>query len=115
MIIKAYAAAKATIFIHWAPFLFNINFYTLHFLKRNNENTAILVLGFKLLAGALASCAFIGVAVGVGLIFASLVYSIARNPSQREELLRYSFIGFSLVEASGLIGLVMGFVLLFGF
>ena len=49
------------------------------------------------------------------LVFYLLVYSIARNPSQREELLRYSFIGFSLVEASGLIGLVMGFVLLFGF
>ena len=71
----------------------------------------MLVLGFKLVAGAIASCAFIGVAVGVGLIFASLVYSIARNPSQRDELLRYSFIGFSLVEASGLIGLVMAFVL----
>lgn len=75
----------------------------------------MLVLGFKLVAGALASCAFIGVAVGVGLIFASLVYSIARNPSQGDELIRYSFIGFSLVEASGLIGLVFGFLLLFGF
>ena len=75
----------------------------------------MLVLGFKLIAGAISSSAFIGVAIGVGLIFASLVYSIARNPSQRDELLRYSFIGFSLVEASGLIGLVMGFILLFGF
>ena len=58
--------------------------------------------------------AFTGVAIGVGFIFASLVYSISRNPSQRDELLRFSFIGFSLVEASGLIGLVMSFVLLFG-
>ena len=75
----------------------------------------MLVLGFKLVAGAIASCAFIGVAVGVGLIFASLVYSIARNPAQKNELLRYAFIGFSLVEASGMIALVFGFVLLFGF
>ena len=58
---------------------------------------------------------FIGVAIGVGLVFASLVYSIARNPAQKNELLRYAFIGFSLVEASGMIGLVFGFVLLFGF
>ena len=64
------------------------------------------MLGFKLLAGALSSCAFIGVAIGVGLVFASLVYSIARNPAQKNELLRYAFIGFSLVEASGMIGLV---------
>ena len=77
--------------------------------------SAILLLGFKLLAGALSSCAFIGVAIGVGLVFASLVYSIARNPAQKNELLRYAFIGFSLVEASGMIGLVFGFVLLFGF
>ena len=70
------------------------------------------MLGFKLLAGALSSCAFIGVAIGVGLVFASLVYSIARNPAQKNELLRYAFIGFSL---SGMIGLVFGFVLLFGF
>ena len=68
----------------------------------------------KLVAGAIASNAFTGVAIGVGFIFASLVYSISRNPSQRDELLRFSFIGFSLVEASGLIGLVMSFVLLFG-
>ena len=57
---------------------------------RYTIEAGILVLGFKLLAGALASCAFIGVAVGVGLIFASLVYSIARNPSQGDELIRYS-------------------------
>ena len=33
----------------------------------------MLVLGAKLIAGAISSCAFIGVAVGVGLIFSSLV------------------------------------------
>ena len=48
---------------------------------------SMLVLGFKLVAGAIASNAFTGVAIGVGFIFASLVYSISRNPSQRDELL----------------------------
>ena len=55
-------------------------------------------MGFKLMAGAVASCALIGVAVGVGIIYGSLLISIGRNPSQRDELLRYAFIGFSLVE-----------------
>jgi len=45
-------------------------------------------LGFKLVAGAIAAGAFIGVAIGVGLIFASFVYSLGRNPSLRDELLR---------------------------
>ena len=44
-----------------------------------------------------------------------MVISIGRNPSKRDELLRYAFIGFSLVEVSGLIGLVISFLLLFGF
>ena len=74
----------------------------------------MFIIGFKILAGAIACNAFTGVAIGVGLIFASLVYSISRNPSLLDELLRFSFIGFSLVEASGLIGLVMSFILLFG-
>ena len=37
------------------------------------SSVTILVLGAKLIAGAISSCAFIGVAVGVGLIFSSLV------------------------------------------
>ena len=53
----------------------------------------MLVIGFKLVAGAIASNAFTGVAIGVGFIFASLVYSISRNPSQRDELLRFSLKG----------------------
>ena len=72
-------------------------------------------MGFKLMAGAVANCAFLGVAVGVGIIYGSLLISIGRNPSQRDELLRYAFIGFSLVEVSGLIGLVISLLLLFGF
>ena len=72
-------------------------------------------MGFKLMAGAIANCAFLGVAVGVGIIYGSLLISIGRNPSQRDELIRYAFIGFSLVEASGLIGLVISLLLLFGF
>jgi hypothetical protein len=51
----------------------------------------------------------------VHFIYGSLLISIGRNPSQRDELLRYAFIGFSLVEVSGLIGLVMSLLLLFGF
>ena len=48
-------------------------------------------MGFKLMAGAVASCALIGVAVGVGIIYGSLLISIGRNPSQRDELLRYFY------------------------
>ena len=39
----------------------------------------MLLMGFKLMAGAVASCALIGVAVGVGIIYGSLLISIGRN------------------------------------
>ena len=44
-----------------------------HGLRSVWSSVTILVLGAKLIAGAISSCAFIGVAVGVGLIFSSLV------------------------------------------
>jgi F0F1-type ATP synthase membrane subunit c/vacuolar-type H+-ATPase subunit K len=49
----------------------------------------------------------------VGLIFAFLVFSISRNPSISNNLIRWAFIGFSLVEVSGFIGLVYSFLLLY--
>ena len=56
---------------------------------------------------------FAGVGVGVGLIFASLINSIARNPLISNNLIRWAFIGFSSVEVSGFIGLVYSFPLLY--
>ncbi len=96
---------------HLSP-LINVN---LLFLVVLSFHSAVLILGFKLIAASITACAFIGVSIGVGFIFGSLVYSISRNPALIVELTRYSFIGFSLVESAGLIGLIMSFVLLFGF
>jgi F0F1-type ATP synthase membrane subunit c/vacuolar-type H+-ATPase subunit K len=56
---------------------------------------------------------FAGVAIGVGLVFGTLLHSIARNPSIQDILIRWAFIGFSLVEISGFIGLVYAFLILF--
>ena len=46
---------------------------------------SLLLMGFKLMAGAVASCALIGVAVGVGIIYGSLLISIGRNPLVYQE------------------------------
>ena len=53
---------------------------------------------------------FAGVAIGVGLIFSSLLLSMARNPLISNSLVRWAFIGFSLAEVSGFIGLVYAFL-----
>jgi len=49
------------------------------------------------------------------LSFGHLVLAISRNPSISNYLVRWSFIGFSLVEVSGFIGLVYSFLLLYAF
>ena len=45
-------------------------------------------MGFKLMAGAVSSCALIGVAVGVGIIYGSLLISIGRNKECRKRFIR---------------------------
>ena len=72
-------------------------------------------MGFRYLASSIPIICLTGVAIGVGLIFAFLVFSISRNPSISNNLIRWSFIGFSLVEVSGFIGLVYSFLILYAF
>ena len=71
----------------------------------------IILLGFRYLASSIPLIVFIGVGIGVGLIFSMLLNSIARNPLILNNLIRWAFIGFSLVEVSGFIGLVYSFLL----
>jgi len=44
-----------------------------------------------------------------------LVSSIARNPSQQRQLFLYTILGFALTEAIALFGLMVSFLILFGF
>ena len=41
--------------------------------------------------------------VGIGLVFASLLTAVARNPSMRGQLFSYAILGFAFVEAIGLV------------
>jgi len=73
----------------------------------------MILLGFKYLASSIPLLSFAGVAVGVGMNFAFLLFAISRNPIISNSLIRWAFIGFSLVEVSGFIGLVYSFLLLY--
>ena len=54
-----------------------------------------------------------GAGVGIGLIFASLIRSIARNPNLKNELFRAAILGFALTEAIALFALMISFLILF--
>jgi F-type H+-transporting ATPase subunit c len=51
----------------------------------------------------------------MGNIFASLISSIARNPSARDEVFGIGILGFALTEAIALFALVIALLLLFVF
>jgi F0F1-type ATP synthase membrane subunit c/vacuolar-type H+-ATPase subunit K len=48
----------------------------------------MILLGFRYLASSIPIICFAGVAFGVGLVFASLILSLSRNPSILNSLVR---------------------------
>ena len=54
--------------------------------------------------------AAIGGGIGVGLIFAAYMTSVARQPESRKARQPMLFMGFALVEALAVLGLVLAFI-----
>ena len=73
-----------------------------------------LILG-KLVGAGLATISLAGAGVGIGVIFAGFLNALARNPKEEKKLLTYALLGFALTEAIALFGLMVTFLILFGF
>ena len=71
------------------------------------------ILELKFLGIGLMALGMLGAAIGVGLIFSSLLNAVARNPSASEKLERNALIGAGLVEAMGLFAFVIVMLLIF--
>lgn len=54
-----------------------------------------------------AAIGLAGAGTGIGLVFAALLHSVARNPSLRGQLFAYAILGFAFVEAIGLFDLMI--------
>ncbi len=67
----------------------------------------------KYIGVGLSAMGMLGAAIGVGNIFASLLKSIARNPSAEQQMLKAAFIGAGLAEALGLLSFLLAILLLF--
>ena len=72
-------------------------------------------MGAKFIGAGLSTVALAGPGVGIGVVFASLILSFARNPQAEKALFTYAILGFALTEAIALFGLMMSFLILFGF
>ena len=67
----------------------------------------------KFIGAGLSTISLAGSGVGIGIVFSSLIASIARNPSLGKQLFIYAILGFAFAEATGLFALMMAFLLLY--
>ena len=67
----------------------------------------------RMIGAGIAMVALAGVGLGIGLIFSSLISSIARHPSSREQIFPVGILGFALTEAVALFALLIAFLILF--
>ena len=73
------------------------------------------VAAAKLIGAGLATIGLAGAGAGIGIVFGSLMTSVARNPSLSKVLFGHAILGFALTEATGLFALMMAFLILFVF
>lgn len=74
-----------------------------------------MLMAAKLIGAGLATMALAGAALGIGVIFASLIQGVSRNPGLRQELFNLAILGFALTEALGLFALMMALIFLYAF
>jgi F-type H+-transporting ATPase subunit c len=67
----------------------------------------------KLGAGLAAGLGTLGAGIGIGIVFGKSIESAARQPEALPLVQRLMFMGFALVEAQALYGLVIAFMLFF--
>ena len=65
-----------------------------------------------LLGMGLAAAGFAGAGVGIGYIFGKMIEAVARQPEAEARVTKYMWIGFALVEAIALYGLVIAFIIM---
>jgi F-type H+-transporting ATPase subunit c len=73
----------------------------------------LTLLGKSIGFGLAVGLAAFGTAIGVGLIFASMLQTTGRQPELKRELTPIMWIGFALTEAMVFYGLVGGMLLVF--
>lgn len=76
------------------------------------ESLKMLAQGLKYVGMGLTALGLIGAAIGVGLVFSSLLQGIARNPGAKNQLMTPAYIGAAFAEFMGLLAFVMIFIIM---
>lgn len=73
----------------------------------------MLLQAAQKIGAGLATMGLIGAGIGIGVIFAALLYGTSRNPTLKDELFKTAILGFALTEAIALFSLMIAFLILF--
>jgi F-type H+-transporting ATPase subunit c len=84
-------------------------------IKNKNLLFFMILQAAKCIGAGLATFGLAGAGIGIGNVFGSLLISMARNPSLKDELFKMAILGFALTEAIALFALMIAFLLLFAF
>ena len=71
------------------------------------------IIAAQKVGAGLATFGLAGAGIGIGIIFGSLLSSIARNPNIKDDLFGFAILGFALTEAIALFALLIAFLILF--
>ena len=71
------------------------------------DSSAAALLGMGITAAG-----FGGAGIGIGYIFGKMIKATARQPAAEARVAKYMWIGFALVEAIALYGLVIAFIIM---
>jgi F-type H+-transporting ATPase subunit c len=109
------AARRATLWSHndgalapWKEDLMGIEF-----LASGLPLATLTVLGKSIGFGLAIGLAAFGTAIGIGLVFSSMLHAAARQPEARQDLQPIMWLGFALTEAVVFYGLVGAMLLVF--
>jgi len=69
----------------------------------------------KLIGAGMAVLGVIGPGIGIGLVFASYIQAVGRNPAAHNAVFTWTMVGFALVEALAIFALLIAFLLLYTF
>jgi len=67
----------------------------------------------KQIGAGLATIAFVGSGIGIGVVFGNYISGALRNPGAAASQTTNLLLGFALCEATGLFGLVIALIILF--
>ncbi|MBX9976688.1 MAG: F0F1 ATP synthase subunit C [Alphaproteobacteria bacterium] len=71
------------------------------------------VTAAKMIGAGLAVVALLGVGLGLGNLFSSLINAIARNPAAKNDIFPIGMIGFALTESIALLAFIVAMIILF--